>query len=427
MDSRHRSFTVWNGGVTRAFGNGRRLRVVLHFVPGTLDIAPPLIRELGGMIELHAILEVPPRAWETNALGLPHPGCRSGVVDALPHLRTHLPAALAHDFERAASVSYAVYSGGHGLRALADVWAALRSVRAIRPHLIHFEGESPRAAAWCALAAIPFISGMHEVVVPPGSTYRHLAIVKWLTAVFCRRLILHSQAAEAALREAHPRLSGKAFVVPLGVMETFASFASYGLHGDGRAKVVFFGRLTPRKGVDVFVQAARYASQRTTNVDFVVAGRPVRGTIPPSSTGLQNGCQLIVRADYLDPHSLAALIAESTVVVAPYLDARQSGVVLTAYAFRVPVIASRVGGLAEQVVDGVTGMLVPPGDAASLADAILAALADPGWRKRAAQEIERRSDVGCLSWRSSARSTLRVYADALPGFRPPQIDWEQSS
>ena len=75
---------------------------------------------------------------------------------------------------------------------------------------------------------------------------------------------------------------------------------------------------------------------------------------------------------------------------------------LEAMAFGTPVIASRVGGLAEVVQDGTTGLLVTPGDASDLADALRRLIADPSLRKRlgdAAQGAQR------------AKFTLEAMAD----------------
>jgi D-inositol-3-phosphate glycosyltransferase len=55
----------------------------------------------------------------------------------------------------------------------------------------------------------------------------------------------------------------------------------------------------------------------------------------------------------------------------PYLSATQSGIAQIAYNFDKPVIATNVGGLAEVVVDGVSGLIVPPNNPAKLADAVL--------------------------------------------------------
>ena len=137
---------------------------------------------------------------------------------------------------------------------------------------------------------------------------------------------------------------------------------------------------------------------------FVVAGRAIDGFEAPRAPALTNGDASDVIAGYIGAARLARLHAEATVVACPYLDATQSGVVLTAYAFGTPVVASAVGGLPEYVDDGTTGVLVPPGDATSLAEAIIGVLTDTttgfGWSM-----ASRRFEPGGLAGRRSRVSS----------------------
>jgi glycosyltransferase involved in cell wall biosynthesis len=78
---------------------------------------------------------------------------------------------------------------------------------------------------------------------------------------------------------------------------------------------------------------------------------------------------------YVADAEVPALLADCDVVVCPYRQASQSGVVPVAYASGRAVVATRVGGLAEAVIDGSTGALAVAGDEGALADAIRRALA----------------------------------------------------
>jgi glycosyltransferase involved in cell wall biosynthesis len=73
----------------------------------------------------------------------------------------------------------------------------------------------------------------------------------------------------------------------------------------------------------------------------------VEGYTPPSPPALPRGGALQLIDRYLSNSDAAALFRSASVVVCPYRDATQSGVVLSAFAFGVPVIASAVGGLPE--------------------------------------------------------------------------------
>ena len=102
------------------------------------------------------------------------------------------------------------------------------------------------------------------------------------------------------------------------------------------------------------------------------------------------------------------LFARASVVVLPYVEASQSGVVPIAYAHGKAVVASRVGGLPEAVEDGRTGLLVPPGDPAALARALARVLTDPGLR-RALGEAGRRKLARECAPEAVAQRTLAIY------------------
>jgi glycosyltransferase involved in cell wall biosynthesis len=140
--------------------------------------------------------------------------------------------------------------------------------------------------------------------------------------------------------------------------------------------VCFVGTLAPHKGVLSLIDAAPPVLERFPHVQFVVAGadggaadvleRRLREE--PAGRAFR---VLGFREDAAD------IIASSDVLVLPSLADSMPLVVLEAMLAGKPVVATRSGGAAEMVVDGETGLLVPVGDAAALAGAVLALLEDP--------------------------------------------------
>lgn len=172
-----------------------------------------------------------------------------------------------------------------------------------------------------------------------------------------------------------------------------------------------FGVASPPTGIDLFVEAARLVAEQVEGVRFVIAGKPGTGyTLPPLST-LQGGSEFDVRARHIGNAETCELFQECSLVVLPYSQASQSGVAAIAFAFAKPVVATRVGGLGETVIDNVTGRLAQPGSPATLAGAIVELLRDPKMRSRIAEEIGRRA-AGEWSWRCLAERTLSVYKAA---------------
>jgi len=111
---------------------------------------------------------------------------------------------------------------------------------------------------------------------------------------------------------------------------------------------------------------------------------------------------------YVSDQETAEYFARADVCVLPYRSATGSGVVTVAYHFDTPVVVTAVGGLPEAVVDGETGLLVPPGSPAALAEAIGSMTADRAASMvPAIRELARR-----MSWASLAAAVLGETPDA---------------
>lgn len=155
------------------------------------------------------------------------------------------------------------------------------------------------------------------------------------------------------------------------------------------AEVLFAGRLSPEKGIEELVAA-------TEGMNLVVAGDGPLRQLVPDALGFV-------------PHTeLERLYARAAVVVLPSHREGLPLCVLEAMAHGRPVVASAVGGIPELVEDGVTGLLVPPGDTEALRSALERLLADPVLRRRMGRAAKRRVTELC-SHDGVVEATLRVY------------------
>jgi glycosyltransferase involved in cell wall biosynthesis len=158
-------------------------------------------------------------------------------------------------------------------------------------------------------------------------------------------------------------------------------------------EVLYAGRLSPEKGVLELVEA-------TEGLNLVVAGDgPLRARIP--------GTQGFV------PHDeLQGLYARAAVVACP---SRREGfgvACLEAMAHGRPVVATAVGGLRDLVVDGETGLVVPPRDPGALRSALERLLGDPVLRRRLGAAGRERARER-FSWAAVTDATIAAYAEAV--------------
>jgi glycosyltransferase involved in cell wall biosynthesis len=143
----------------------------------------------------------------------------------------------------------------------------------------------------------------------------------------------------------------------------------------GRARLLAFGYVRPYKGMSDLLAAL----VQLPGAQLRIVGRfwePVaRYERLVKRLGLQD--RVILEDRYVGDGEVPALFASCDVVVCPYRQASQSGVVHLAYAHGRPVAATRAGGLAESVLEGRTGAIADVQDTGALADAIRRAMALP--------------------------------------------------
>ena len=136
-----------------------------------------------------------------------------------------------------------------------------------------------------------------------------------------------------------------------------------------RDRLLFFGIVRPYKGLDVLLRALAAGPE---GVSLTVAGEFWGGV--DGTRALIDELGLTERVDlrpgYVPAAEVPALFAEADALVLPYRTATASQNVWMAYEYGVPVIATRVGGFADQVRDGVDGLICEPDDVGALTDAL---------------------------------------------------------
>lgn len=172
--------------------------------------------------------------------------------------------------------------------------------------------------------------------------------------------------------------------------------------------VLFFGRISPYKGLKYLFDAFSEILQlkEFNNITLTVAGS---GNFDFDIKPYTVFPQIKIINEFVQPDLLAELVQNSSVVICPYTDATQSGVVMSAYAFKKPVIATRVGGLPEMVDDGSTGLLIAPKDSRAIKEAVLKLYYHPEILQKMEENIEAEYYRGDKSWDHAAAQFIKVF------------------
>jgi len=178
-------------------------------------------------------------------------------------------------------------------------------------------------------------------------------------------------------------------------------------------------RLQPEKGVAYFLEAAAHVLQFLPEVHFLVMGDgPQRKELQAyvEQLGVQEHVHFL--GFRLDARAIIGLL---DVLVVPSLSEGTPLVTLEAMSAGVPVVASAVGGIPEQVRHQSEGILVPPGDALALGEAVLHLLQNPTWMQQLG-EAGRQRALSRFSFTTMLQETENVYRATL-GW-PPGSDKE---
>ena len=178
-------------------------------------------------------------------------------------------------------------------------------------------------------------------------------------------------------------------------------------------RLLCIGRLIPIKGHVVLLRALALAREEVPEIALDVAGR---GPLEPAlrAVAKELGIESAVRfLGYVSPIQRA--IDETAVVVVPSLGEGFGMVALEAMERSRPVVAAAIGGLGELVVDGETGLLVPPGEAEPLARALVAIARDPDLRRAMGEAGRRRALEHFAEHRNVERTELLYRAARADG------------
>jgi glycosyltransferase involved in cell wall biosynthesis len=221
-------------------------------------------------------------------------------------------------------------------------------------------------------------------------------------------IVVHSEHGRGRLVEELGLDGARVHVIPHGV---FAHLAEQPIAGTppfetDKPVVLCFGLMRPYKGIDVLLDAWRGID----GAELWVAGMP-RMDIAPLRAAAPPGVRFVPR--FIGDTELPAYFRAASLVVLPYREIDQSGVLFTALAFGKPLLLTDVGGFPEMAATG-AARIVPAGDPDALREAIAALLADPP----ALAEMAARAAAagsGDYSWESIARRTLTLYEQLRGG------------
>jgi len=243
---------------------------------------------------------------------------------------------------------------------------------------------------------------------------------------FCDHIFVHTERMRGELVSDFRVPMSIVSVIPFGINNTVPNTAlsteeakqQIGV-GSGDKALLFFGNITPYKGLEYLVSAFGVLLTKDRSYRLIIAGRP-KG----SETYWKEIQQAIARGGFSDriiqrieyiPDELTELYFKAAdVLILPYTHVFQSGVLFLGYGFGLPAIAADVGALEEEIIEGETGFMFKPRDSVDLARKIDKYFNSElfGDLKNRRKQIREHANER-YSWGKVAETTMAVYSNLL--------------
>lgn len=293
------------------------------------------------------------------------------------------------------------------------VYKMTEKIHELNPDIIHIQTGHP----WFNFV-LPFlkryciVTTIHDVILHTGD--RESRIIPQFThklpIKYADQIIVHGAALKKEMIKEYSKMPEEVNILHRGVNSIYRRYIKKATEEDDYT-ILFFGRIWEYKGLRYLIQAEPLITKEIPDVKIIIAGRG-EDVIKKYQDIMINKEKYVIYNRHISNTMVAELFQKASIVVLPYTDASQSGIVPLAYAFKKPVVVTNVGSLPEVVTHGETGYIVPPKNPNKLAEAIIDLLKDKEKRKRMGENAYRMTN-GELSWESIAPKTVEVYKKAL--------------
>ncbi|CAG0996507.1 partial D-inositol 3-phosphate glycosyltransferase, partial [Anaerolineae bacterium] len=223
-------------------------------------------------------------------------------------------------------------------------------------HILAGPAEPWLAVLACLIRSIPVVT---TLIVPVANVGDPLSIwvelINRLLISGSNLVIVNGQNQIIPVQSQYKIPDHRIVHIPLGARTSSAKWIS-GEVQEQPQTILFFGRLAFYKGLEFLIRAQPLIAQQVPEARILIAG--FGDELARCRTMISDESAFEIHEGVVASELMANFFARASLVVLPYISASTSGVLLTAYEFGKPVIATNVGSLPEYVVEGFTGLLI---------------------------------------------------------------------
>lgn len=261
------------------------------------------------------------------------------------------------------------------------IYDVIKRINHVDPDIVHFQTTSHILFVFLLFIKFRLIATFHDVKIHDGEKSLLFRQSAYFAVKLSKKVFVHGKKLKKQIIDEYKIHEDKVCIVPLGEDELteFKKYKNENLTEDGNL-ILFFGRIYKYKGLEYLIKAEPLITNALPDVKIVIAGKGEDfGTYEDMMINKNN---FIVYNEFISFEKGAELIQKSSVVVLPYIEASQSGIIPVAYGLKRPVIATNVGSIPEVIDNNETGIIINPYDHQALAEAVIQLMNNPNLRKK---------------------------------------------
>lgn len=373
-----------------------------------LDAALEYINEIKNSVNLSVIVLIDPSSKNSNILDVLNLPEKGDYFEINQILDESVSNQFKKYIEGVNSFKFFVFQSKRSI----SVTSQLKSLKIFsyikhnKFDFVHFDDLSIRLIALSFLLKMwngKVLVNVHDPVQHSGERNIKALIMRKLFYPSIYKFVTFSEYSRKIFLEAYKNMKGACVTIRLKPYLYYKNFESSSIKPN--MHVSFVGRVSLYKGVDIFIEAIKLLNKESLNINYIIAGKPVNSEIEsiyPIAEGLKN---VSLISHHLSNNELVKIIQMSNIIVCPYKDATQSGIIMTCLALKTPLIVTNVGGLPEYVDNNRTGIVCEPNSSA-LADSIKLMLDNPEMEKRFRSNLSNDLQINSSNIESNKISNL---------------------
>lgn len=381
------------------------MKVIFYTSTSFLDVSLEIIKLIAPEHELHVLIEITDSTKRQNIVQIGKLPDDREIVPARDMVDAVEYSNLEYFFRDTASVNFVVFNSNSLANSFRVFNRVNKFVRKISPEIFHLEALAVRALGLipCIMYRRKLVISVHDPLPHSGEKDLKLSFTKriFFNLPISKAFIFYSRFARDLFNAHYNSTAGSRNVITMAPYSYFKHIFGDQALGEG-SFILFFGRISVYKGVGSLLMAMAEVLKSHPDEELIIAGKPYKGYRIDEKLIAPIGNSLQIIDNYVPASDLARLISKAKFVVCPYLDATQSGVIMTAFALDKPVIVTDTGSFPEYVSDNINGWIVRVNDHRHLAEKINSALQNREYQKLQ-HNISRQNETN--GWETN-RSTI---------------------